>query len=344
MLISGRHSDSPYRSMTGTNDEILPHRTQEILGRVSIPESPATMPVRMRVAEFDENGNRNTDYGTENGPDALNPQKPVWVVVHGMNSNEGETKMNNLTREIYHYAFSLGMQVVTVDWHEAAEDPLLLGRDAPWTEAVGKWIARQLVAAGFDPSKVNGMGHSHATYALWAMGQELMHLSNGEQMNALVALDPSGNAPPISKFDHTRIDFAAVSRNSLAFEAAFAADSNRLAGTADAAFQIESSSTFRPSTEHQLGLTAFTTILAYERHAPGSFSRFFAPQRLMTPFEQQAQPFAFNAYDTFFEGEIDVGVREVEASDGTYLQATPHQLRYTRPDGKEEVVSFNTFA
>ncbi len=325
---------------------IKPYTTQKIEGRISIPESGKTFDVSMSRAEFDLREDGNWVRKDSNETKSLNPSLPVWVPIHGMNSNENYDTIENLARTITEY----GMQVVTVNWSDAAKDPLLpLGEDAPWTPAVGKWVARQLIAAGFKPGLINGAGHSHGTYVLYYMGQEILELEK-EQMNALVALDPAGNVSIFSEFSHKDINFSIVARNSIAFESSLMADSDFLANTAHTSIRVNSPY-LSPKKEHQLGLTTFTEILRHEHNTPGSFSDFVSMQKLMTPWREGLE-YAQRVYegnrDTHiggeFDFEIDTWVSEVDGREGKYYQGHPSILRYVKPDEGEQDVYFDVFA
>ena len=339
--------------------DILPYRTQEIMGRVSIAGNPEAKEVSMRVAEFikDAEGNmqRNTNYDGSNTAqpriNELDPTKPVWVVVHGMNSNENEDKIDNLAKALYGYAETEEIQLVTVNWDEAAKDIIGMGRDAPWTNAVGTWVARQLIAAGMRPSPIDGIGHSHGTYTLYALGKELLKIT-GEPMNTLVALDPAGNVPLISNFDHGDINFSSVAKNSIAFESSMIADSDWLASSANTAFHVESPSTVLPTTEHQLGLTAFTEILNHERVIGGHFSNYFSLRHIMNPPSDFTSQYVHNVYEGNpdmhpggeFEGVIEVWVSEENGKQGNYFQAHPSRFRFRKPGTEQEqIIPFDSF-
>ena len=313
----------------------------------------------MRVAEFikDAEGNmqRNTNYDGSNTAqpriNELDPTKPVWVVVHGMNSNENEDKIDNLAKALYGYAETEEIQLVTVNWDEAAKDIIGMGRDAPWTNAVGTWVARQLIAAGMRPSLIDGIGHSHGTYTLYALGKELLNIT-GEPMNALVALDPAGNVPLISNFDHGDINFSSVAKNSIAFESSMIADSDWLASSANTAFHVESPSTVLPTTEHQLGLTAFTEILNHERVIGGHFSNYFSLRHIMNPPSDFTSQYVHNVYEGNpdmhpggeFEGVIEVWVSEENGKQGNYFQAHPSRFRFRKPGTEQEqIIPFDSF-
>src|SRR3989344_194182 len=339
--------------------DIQPYRTQEIVGRVSIPENPKALPVSMRVAEFEEVSpgeyKRKENYKSspeDGGVHPLDPTKPVWVVMHGMNSSENEDKIDNLSQAFHGYAETEEIQLVTVNWDEGAKDIVGMGRDAPWTEAVGTWTARQLIAAGIHPTLVDGIGHSHGTYVLYALGKELLNIT-GKPMNTLIALDPAGNIPLISNFDHGNIDFSSVARNSMAFEGSIIADSDWLASTASTAFRVESPSTILPTTEHQLGLTAFTEILNHERVAGGHFSNYFSFHHIMNQPGDYSSQYVHNVYEGNpdvhpggeFEGVIEVWVSEETGKQGNYFQAQPSRFRFRKPGiGQEQIISFDSFA
>lgn len=337
-------TDTPRMPVVPVSVEISRYSSSHIRGRMSTPERAMSMPVTMSVAEFKETQTGKFERVETINAKSLDPNKPVWVIAHGMNSRENSVTIKNLTKTMFDYAQQNNFQVVTVDWNEAARDPLLIGRDAPWTVAVGKWVARQLLAAGFTPSMINGEGHSHGNYCLYSMGQELIRLTNGDQMNAFVALDPAENLPAITEFDHRLINFATVSRYSIAIESSFGAGSDRLAGTADVAFHMNSPTTLLPSTEHQLALTGFTKILEHERGAPGHFSSFFSIQQIMSSSGEDHVPYVKDQYRGVFEGIIDVGVKEEQSENETYFQAHPMNIRFIDLDGQEKTAIFDSLA
>jgi len=351
-LLGGAEHVSIQRIPLGMN--IKPYNTAKMEGRISIPQSAQTMPVSMSVAEFketDSNELRRKEFGTDD-IGGLNPNEPVWVVVHGMNSKERADTIDNLARALYQYTDTENIQVVTVNWEDAAKDALFIGRDAPWTVSVGKWVAQQLLAAGFQPGQINGAGHSHGSYVLFEMGQQIQRIRS-VSMNALVALDPAGNNPAISGYEHGDIAFSSVAQNSIAFESSLIADSDWLASTAHAAFHINSPSTYAPWKEHSLGLTAFTEILKHGHDAPGSFSEHFALQRIMSPASSYVGEYIHDVYEGDpdihpggeFEGTIHVSGTEENGLGGTYIQAHPLMLRFWKPClPGEQFVNFDSYA
>src|SRR3989338_3884036 len=140
-LIFGNRREDVHLPAIPVNMTVTPFRTQEIIGRISIPGRGETMPVSLRVAEFMEKSpgsyERKTDYvsSPENdGVHPLTPSLPVWVVVHGWHNGEESAAIEELARSMT----AMGYQTVTVDWEEAADSIALGG--ANWTPAVGKWI------------------------------------------------------------------------------------------------------------------------------------------------------------------------------------------------------------
>jgi hypothetical protein len=318
--------------------EILPYRTQEIVGRVSIPESPETMPVRMRVAEFDSAGKRIDRVSDLN---ALTPKNPLWVVVHGMDSSDESDVLMEVVRTLSKHQ---GMQVVTVDWEEAAQDGIIT-QDARWTPAVGKWVAQQLIAAGFVPSLIDITGASHGSYVAYYTAEEISTMTKGQKINALVALDPAGNWPLLSGHDHTVIDFKKYARTAIAIEGSWIAGSDALAGTADLSFHVNSLETLpiRIVTEHSLPVTAFADILEHERTCPGTYSKYLSLESIMDPTKRE-KGYRDNSYKGVFEFEIDVGMEWRNGAQGSYPYALPEALRFRGPDGKERVIPLNCFA
>ena len=83
--------------------------SRKIEGKVTIDGLPTSKLVKMSVAEFDsETGKRKESKDVK----TLDPSKPIWVVVHGMNSNEKEVKMNELTKALKNHPLMKDVQVI----------------------------------------------------------------------------------------------------------------------------------------------------------------------------------------------------------------------------------------
>lgn len=315
---------------------IQSYDTRHIQGRISIEQSNLTMPVSLRVAEFDTSGDRENDINTLN---SLDSSKPVWVIVHGMNSSDKDSIMEELAKSLYNYSKNESIQVVTINWEEAAKWGSIPTQDAPWAVAVGQWGARQLVAAGFPAEKINLGGWSHGSYVAFEMAKEIQRMA-GSQINALVALDAANNIPFISGYDHNLVNFSSVSQQALAIDSSIIAGSDTLAKTADISFSINSIE-LNPSIRHKLAVTAFTEILNHERDTSGGFSQYFSLQKLMNGVN--TDEISLDVFDGVFEGIIDVGVDEVMESDGTYYKATPNVLRIRKKGSNvDELIYFHS--
>lgn len=333
--------------------DISEFKSAKIEGKISIPESAEVMPVRMSVAAFDTLGNRVGINPLTGKPLILDPSKPVWVVVHGMNSNERKGNIDDVLQALYRQG---NMQIVSIDWTQAAKDNTKTGLDVIWTDAVGEWIAHQLVGLSFKPQQINGLGHSHGTYVLNAMGKELMKPDASATMNTLIALDPAGNVPLWTGYDHTKINFSDVSMRSIAFESSFIVDSDFLAGTADIAFHINGPSEntvlgidglpqFGPIDSHSLGLTTMTEILNHEKQSPGDFSRFFSFEEMTTLSQTDIEQYEKNGYKGVFEGILDVDAEWKGQDDDIYLQGNPLNFRYKKTGTSlEQTIDFTTYA
>ena len=179
---------------------IKPYNSAKIEGMISIDGRPEAKRVSMSVAMFDSDGQRVNFDPVTGEPLKLNPNNPVMIVVHGRNDNPESDEMKLLAKSL-----SKNMQVVTIDWSEAAKDFVRLPvdfptdggdfgdlRDASWTPAVGQWVARQLLAAGFVASKLHGFGESHGAYVTYFMAEKVFS-ETGEKINSLVLLDPAYN-------------------------------------------------------------------------------------------------------------------------------------------------------
>ncbi|MDD5026103.1 MAG: hypothetical protein PHH13_01870 [Candidatus Peribacteraceae bacterium] len=200
------------------NYEIRPYKTQNIIGRVSIPNRPVTMPVSMGVAAFDGQGSRVTK-DPETGEDLkLNPSKPVFVVIHGRKDNEGSANIEYLAQQLY----SQGYQVVTVNWEDAARDNGMLLEalaGADWIPAVGGWVANQLQAAGFKGENVIIPGHSWGSFVAYEVGKQFKEGKNGNGfgVQAIVALDSPVDPLP-NHYPSSQVAFSDVSRTSWAIK------------------------------------------------------------------------------------------------------------------------------
>jgi hypothetical protein len=307
--------------------------SSNIVGKISIEGNEKVMPVSMRVAEFypGEKGQRNVNYDLDvanGGVSKLKTDKPVWVVVHGM--DDDENGMERVAKVLNEYP---GMQVVTVDWKKAAEAILKSGNDAPWTTAVGNWGASQLIGLGFDPANINAIGHSHGTYVGYAMAQKVMSEKNGSQMNAFVALDPAGNVPLVSGFTVGDMNFANVSRNSIAIEGSLGAGNNALAGTADLAFQVDSANTYTPFSEHSLPVETFISLMHLGRVAPAFVPENLRLSRILTPIDEQNVDLQRNVFRSYYEGIITIDTKKAfDAYGKEYLLALPKSIT-TRHNG-----------
>jgi hypothetical protein len=287
----------------------------------------------MRVAEFySDNGKRKDNYKTTSGVDAitkLDSAKPVWVVIHGMNDDE-TSAMERVAKTLKEYP---DMQVVTINWKEAADALGITGNDAPWTRPVGEWCANQLLNLGFDPANINIAGWSHGTYVGYAMAQKVMSEKQGAQINAFVALDPAGNFPLISGFTVGNMSFAEVSRNSIAIEGSLASGNNALAGTADLAFQVDSPGTDTPFSEHALPVETFISLLHLGKIAPNSVPENLRIDKILTPYDRQNIDLRRDYFRSYYEGIITIDTRKAfDAYGKEYLYALPKSVT-TRHNG-----------
>jgi predicted alpha/beta hydrolase family esterase len=291
----------------------------KIVGRVSTESSTQTMPVSLSVAEFSASGQRKES--SEVNP--LDPSKPVWVVIHGMDSSD---KSNSILALAKAFAGYQNIQVVTLNWEEAAKDGFVTSFDSGdvrWAPAIGQWVARQLMAAGFSPGSINIAGHSHGSYVGFEMATEIQRISKGDQINSFVAMDAAGNAPIWSGYDHTKINFANVSKNAVAFDSAYALSSDSLTGTADVSFRIKTNSSVSIADQHGLSVTAFANILEHEKGSPGALSNYLSLGNLMASADSNKQKYQPNVLGEVFEGDIYVDVEDRQGIGGTYKNATP---------------------
>ncbi|OIO53200.1 hypothetical protein AUJ46_05660 [Candidatus Peregrinibacteria bacterium CG1_02_54_53] len=292
--------------------EIKPYTTQKIEGRISIENREVAMPVSMSVAKFLPSGDRETNL---NNIPALDPQNPVWVVVHGRIDSESSDPMRELAQSLT----SNNVQVVTLDWSQGAKDnfPELIGlQGSDWIEAVGKWTSSQLKAAGFTAEKINLVGHSWGSYVSYEIAKNM-----GNDVNVLVALDPAKDTI-LSGYDESQVDFAHHSQKSFALHSSFYGDETR-ALTADYAIQVVDDAAARPSIEHGYAVTAFSSLLQDARN-PYSVAAWFAPQQWMGNAEPTIE--SRDGWDSV----LHVNTWQSQKSDGSaWWKAMPQTLEYT---------------
>ncbi|HLC67230.1 MAG TPA: alpha/beta fold hydrolase, partial [Candidatus Nanoarchaeia archaeon] len=198
---------------------IQKYNTANIEGQISIPERNETMPVSMSVAEFETNGKRNLNYDgsdlAKKSVNKLDSNKPVSVIIHGRANSEDSSQIAELVRNLQ----AQGIQVVTLDWHEGAEDnrtPISL-EGSQWIVTVGTWAANQLKAAGFTGTNIDVIGHSWGSYVGYEIGA---HIPGG--VRTLVALDPAADTwllggEKYEGFSNPQFSFSIVAANSYAF-------------------------------------------------------------------------------------------------------------------------------
>jgi hypothetical protein len=307
---------------------IAPYRTQNIEGRISVKNSDKTMPVKMWVAEFAN------EQRLEQSDTSLNPEKPVWVVIHGMDSGDRTEQIEDLAKTLKKYP---EMQVVTINWENAAKDGIFI-RDALWTPAVGKWVARQLVNMGFKASHIYLGGWSHGSYVAYSVAEEVNEITK-EKIGALVALDPAGNWPLLSDYDHTLIDFKKFANSSVAIEGSFAAGSNDLTATADISFHINSLNTSSNQIwkEHSGPIKTLSAILKHELLGSSQISDYLSLPNIMNP-SLRKRDYQNNAYNGSFEFIIDITVEEKIDVNGTLSYAKLNAISFIGNDGLEKKI------
>lgn len=324
---------TPVKRNVEVNMDISQYISQQIIGRMSVDGKERTMPLSMRVAEFKS---LSADFVREKlGIDAINvldPNRSVWVVVHGMNSSE-TGGIESVAKEL----FLSGQQVVTVDWSIAANT--ITTRDAPWTKSVGEWATSQLINLGFTADKINIVGHSHGTYVAFASANKAIELTSS-QINAIVALDPAGNIPLISGFKDNIIDFSIYSRNSIAIEGSWIAGQDSLASTADVAYKLVSDNTYPIDvlTEHSLPVSTFANVLKTDRMIEGILPENLEISQIMTSIYDQSLFLKEDAMDNGYEGQINITTHDaVDVYGEEYTEALPYSVEAFLQDGRWKI-------
>lgn len=327
---------------------IKPYQTQRIEGQISIEGRNVTMPIRMSVAEFKEVSPgvwERKEFGQDTISE-LDPNKPVWVIVHGWNNSEKTASMV----ELAHSLKSTGVQVVIVDWNEAANSLALGGAD--WTPAVGKWVANLLKNAGFEGSEVNAWGYSWGSFVTYAIG------SNYGEINSILAMDSAADTFITNDFDSTQVNFKNVSKMSWAIESS-PAGSNARALSADYSFTVDSGiARYLPDFRaHNFAVSLASALVqdSATRSAVGENS-FFDPRKLANGTGPQlvsgngelvtVEQDAYNAltleneyWGSGWEGIIKVDTYEsVDENGKTWIKAKPTKIEFKDQNGVTRVI------
>ena len=316
--------------------DVQPWNMREMMGRVSLEGEEEAKEVSLRVAEFehDANGNwtRNTNFkGLDAGKkqvNALDPNLPVWVVVHGKDNSEDSSQIAELTRNMK----LSGAQVVTLNWQEGASDNLTsIGLEgSKWIESVGTWAAHQLHSMELTHSQLNVVGHSWGSFVAYEIGA---HIPGG--VKTLVALDPAADTVLLGGgqykgFDDVHFAFSNVAENSYAFHSSNFGN-RKFALTAENSFDVVApenyeGSTADPSAMEQLLSQHYLAALgieiadevqdAFHEHgfAVSLFSELMQRQRLV-PSDVTAQLFSL----TNLQSEASEFLRRDNHFEGTFF-------------------------
>lgn len=147
----------------------------------------------------------------------IDPTKDTWIVIHGwqdsFSEDNDDQSMNNLANEVFLNAGISGMQVLTLDWREAASSVASIfdGSAENWIPSIAEWAKTALQTMGFTNLSLNLLGHSYGA----VISGELAERIGG--VNTIIALDPANNHPLGDEYDTESINFADYSKNSWAF-------------------------------------------------------------------------------------------------------------------------------
>ena len=105
--------------------------------------------------------------------------------------------MNNLANEVFLNAGISGMQVLTLDWREAASSVASIfdGSAENWIPSIAEWAKTALQTMGFTNLSLNLLGHSYGA----VISGELAERIGG--VNTIIALDPANNHPLGDEYD-----------------------------------------------------------------------------------------------------------------------------------------------
>ncbi len=210
---------------------------------------------------------------------------PTVVVIHGWTDHfyprevDDDTSMYDLAEAAYYSADSLGMQLLTLDWHEGASRTGVDDGSAElWIPVVAEAAAAAFEVMGFLPANVNLLGHSYGA----VLAGELASRTLGG-VNTIIALDPANNHPlGGGGYDTESVDFAANSNYSWAFLTSLYGSGDTVP-TADAAFMVDIlGDSFAGFDSHSHAKTLYEEILRRNNDGTaGLFSRMFDLQDVL---------------------------------------------------------------
>ncbi len=330
--------------------KILDYTSADIQGMISTEGDAKVMPVSLKVAEFD--GDHRKDSADV---EKLNPNKPVWVVVHGREDRGNSDAINELAKNLQVF----GMQVVTIDWEDAAGDNLTnIGlQGTHWITAVSTWATHQLQSLGFQGTDVQIVGHSWGADIAYEIGA---CFPGG--VRTIVALDPAKDSAFLgSHYDESAVNFEAVSQHSYAFHSSIFGDEN-LALRAQYSFGIIAPENYEnvihdhesllallrgqiasaiglefvdevvndAYREHGFAVSLFSELLKEAHDNPNAaVASMFAPEHLRSSS-------AALQYNNNYEGVFMVNPYLTNDSDGAnWWKATSYAFLGTRQDGSE---------
>jgi pimeloyl-ACP methyl ester carboxylesterase len=225
------------------------------------------------------------------GPDdCIRPNLPTWIVAHGWKSSPAA--MQGLAEALDQRT---DLQIVTLDWSIPA------GLDAAdnWIKPVASQTALELIAYGFSPGLLSGLGHSWGSIVIAETAQAI---PGG--INAIVAIDPGRNGPGVLynpdglEADGSReVDFARDSQFSWAFRVKGGFAGSRVTpGTADESFLVS-------GVDHG---SIKDSVARLFLDSDGTVGRYFRVSRLLA---HEVGPWWIkNSYGV--DGQVGVGVRK----------------------------------
>ncbi|WP_417375461.1 hypothetical protein [Gimesia maris] len=209
----------------------------------------------------------------------IDSSKNTWIVIHGwMDSFQPGGSMYDLANEVYRNANLLGMQVLTLDWSEAASQSIAVEN---WIPVVSEWTKAALQTVGFSSTtSINLIGHSYGAVISGELAQRL------GGVNKIIALDPANNnVLGGGSYDTESINFAENSTNSWAFLTSLYGSGDSTT-TADASFMVDIVGDFWGTpfdSSHSHAKNLYTEILKRNTNGTaGRFSQFFGLNRILT--------------------------------------------------------------
>ena len=215
----------------------------------------------------------------------ISSNRKTWVVLHGWNSNSGESNISDLSNALD--GIDSRDQVFKLDWSSASNSFANLGEASSWIDDAARWAAKKLEDAGIAGSQINLIGHSLGAYVAAEIAKR-----TDRGVNRIIAFDAAANLP--GGYNSESTNFRQHSKSAWAFHTSAFGNAN-VATTADASFSIGFGPWGGAYQNHGRGLQWYATTL----RSNDKISRYFKPDQM-----HSSNPWKSNQFNSLGTGPI----------------------------------------